>query len=436
MSGLVTAPTLGRSAPAGGDAAFWQRVEELGRVQVELWHATDDSPPILGAPVPRPRQKENARAAERLLEEVAHRCERYPDAEEARRAWREEVRELVRGFGEERLGWPEGYRRLFFAEAFYDTTARFVRESRAIDPEMKFEDVGQALRNAWIMNSLQLLFDLEVAFSPAIFAYSMLYPCTDNLLDDPDVTPEAKADFGRQLGRRLSGAPVLPRSTHEQKAFALVDRIETQYSRRRHPDVFRSLLAIHRAQHASLIQQRGEGDADDEALLRISVAKGGASLLADGYLVAGRLGPEESELCFGYGVFLQLLDDLQDCRADHEVGHATLFTRAAAAGGLDRVTGRLHRFMHRVLGESPRLADPAFSARKDLILRNCTALLVGAVGEHRRRFGPSFVRQVEQRWPVDFASMSRLRRLAERRFRGVARLLSRRTGRNSVLDIL
>jgi len=435
VSGLVTAPSLGRSAPAGGEA-FWQRVKELERLYVDLWRSTDESPPIVGESVPRERQGENARAAERLLEEVARRCERYPDSEEARRAWREEVRELVRGFGEERLGWPEGYRRLFFAEAFYETTARFVRESRAFDPEMRVEDVGQALRNAWIMNSLQLLFDLEVAFSPAIFAYSMLYPCTDNLLDDPDVTPGAKADFGRQLGRRLSGAPVLPRSTHEQKAFALVDRIETQYSRRRHPDVFRSLLAIHRAQQASLVQQGGDGAADDETLLCISVAKGGASLLADGYLVAGRLSPEESELCFGYGVFLQLLDDLQDCRVDRDAGHATLFTRAAATGTLDRVTGRLHRLMHRVLGESPRLAGPAFSARKDLILRNCTALLVGAVGAHRRRFGPSFLRQVEGRWPVDFTSMSRLRRLADRRFRGVARVLSRRSGRDSVLDLL
>jgi hypothetical protein len=419
-----------------GDERFRRQVEGLGRLHATRWRDTDDSPPIVGEPVPRQRQEDNARAAERLVEDVARRCERYPDAETQRRAWREEVREIVRGFGEERLGWPEGYRRLLFAEAFYDTTARFVREARAFDPQMRVEDVGQALRNAWIMNSLQLLFDREVRFSPAIFAYSMLYPCTDNLLDDPDVAPQAKAGFGLRLGRRLCGAPVLPRSTHEQKAFALVDHIETQYSRARHPDVFRSLLAIHRAQQRSLAQQRGDGACDEGTLLRISVAKGGASLLADGYLVAGQLGPEEAELCFGYGVFLQLLDDLQDCRADREAGHATLFTRAAATGTLDRVTGRLHRFMHRVLGESPRLSGPAFEARKDLILRNCTALLVGAVGEHRRRFGPSFLRQIEQRWPVDFGSMSRLRRLAERRFRAVARVLSRRTGTDSVLDLL
>jgi hypothetical protein len=418
------------------DEDFRRRVEDLERLHAVRWRETEDSPPILGEPVPRARQRDNARAAERLLEDVARRCEDYPDGESERRAWREEVREIVRRFGEERLGWPEGYRSLLFAEAFYDTTVRFVREARRFDPEMKAEEVGQALRNVWIMNSLQLLFDRPVGFSPAIFGYSMLYPCTDNLLDDPAVSPATKAAFNRHLGLRLCGEPVLPWTTHEQKAFALIDRIGSQYTREKGADVFRSLLAIHRAQQGSLAPQRGDAGLDAETLLRISVAKGGASLLADGYLVAGELRPEEAELCFGYGVFLQLLDDLQDCGPDGEAGHATLFTHAAARGPLDPLVGRLHRFMHRVLEESPRLAGPPYAARKDLILRNCTALLVGAVGEQPERFSPPFLRGLEERWPIDFNSMAPLRRRAARRGREVARVLCRRKGVDSPLDLL
>jgi hypothetical protein len=432
----VTVRLESPAPPGGGDAAFVRRVKDLERLYAERWRETDEAPPVLGAPVPRERQRDNARAAERLLADAARRCEEYPDREDDRRAWREEVREIVRRFGEERLGWPEGYRSLLFAESFYDTTVRFVREARRFDSEMKAEDVGQALRNVWIMNSLQLLLDRTVGFAPAIFGYSMLYPCTDNLLDDPAVSPETKAAFNRSLGLRLSGAAVLPRSTHEQKAFALVERIEAQYSRPHDADVFHSLLAIHRAQEDSLAQQRGDAALDAETLLRITVGKGGASLLADGYLVAGELRPEEAELCFGYGVFLQLLDDLQDCRADAEAGHATLFTRRAAQGPLDPLVGRLHRFMHRVLEESPRLAGRRYAARKDLILRNCTALLVSAVGEQPERFTPPFRRGLEERWPVDFASMTRLLRRAARRGRRAARVLCRRKSVDSPLALL
>jgi len=434
VSALVPAPQARRSAPGG--EAFWRRVGALEERHASLWLDTDDSPPLLGDLVSRSRQRENARTAERLLDDVAGRCERYPEAEDERAVWRAEVREVVRAFGEERLGWPEGYRRLVFDEAFHDTTARFVREARAFDPGVKIEDVGQALRNVWIMNSLQLLFDLEVGFSPAIFGYSMLYPCTDNLLDDPSVRPEEKAAFNEALGLRLRGRPALPRTRREQQAFSLVGRIETQYPRREYPDLFRSLRAIHRAQERSLDQHRPDADRDEAWLLGTSVAKGGASLLADGYLVAGHPTPEEEDACFGYGVFLQLLDDLQDCGTDREAGHATLFTRAAARGSLDRPTGRLYRFMHRVLDGSPRLRGTALADRRDLVLRNCTMLLVAAVGDQRGRFSEAFVRAVEERWPLDFDSMARLRHLARRRYRQVSALLSRTRHVESPLDLL
>jgi hypothetical protein len=429
-------PPIARGSPPPGDSSFRRRVRALEALHVERWRTTDDAPPILGEPVARPRQRENAVAAERLLEEVARRGKHYPDSEPARRRWRAEIRETVRRFGEERLGWPDGYRSLLLAEAFYEATARFVRETRAFDPDAQLEDVGQALRNVWVMNSLQLLLDHEIAFSPAIFAYSMLYPCTDNFLDDPSVSPGAKADFCHRLSRRLCGEGLLPRTVRERRVFGLVGRIETQYARALHPAVFWSLTAIHRAQEASLVQQRAVDPRDAEKVLEASVAKGGASLLADGYLVQGDLGPEEAELSFGYGVFLQLLDDLQDVHADREAGHATLFTIAARAGTLDRLAGRLHRFMSRVLCRSPRIAVPAYAARKDLILRNCTFLFVGAVAEHRDLFSPRFLRGIEERWPFDLVSMRRLRQVAARRYRGVARALARRTGARSPLDLL
>jgi len=415
---------------------FQERLRELQLLHADLWRATDTGPPRLGEAVTKERQKENEGAAERLLEDVARRCEAYPDSESDRRAWRARVRETVRTFGEDRLGWPDGYRKLMLSEDFYATTVEFVRSARRFEPGVGLEDVTQALRNVWIMSSLQLLFDSPVGFSPSIFAYSMLYPWTDNLLDDPGVSPDAKAAFNRRLGRRLRGEAVPPRTRHEQQVFALVASIEGQYTRSHHPAVFWSLEAIHRAQEASLIQQRAAHPIDEEAALAISVAKGGASLLADGYLVRADLGPDEAELCFGYGVFLQLLDDLQDVHDDREAGHTTRFTIAAAEGTLDRVTGRLHRFMSRIMSRSPRIAGPAHADRRDLILRSCTCLLVASIARHRGLFGPAFLRDVEERWPLSLAGMTRLHETAARRFRRVGREMSRRTTADSALDLL
>jgi hypothetical protein len=432
----ATAAWAGTGSATASEPGFRERLRYLEDLHLELWRRTDAGPPTLGDPVADHRQKENARAAERLIEDVASRCEAWPAPGPARSAWRGEVRERVRRFGEEHLGWPDGYRSLLLSDVLGDTTATFVREARAFDPCLRAEEVGQALRNVWIMNCLQLLLDQEVSFTPAIFGYSMLYPLTDNLLDDTAVSLRTKAGFHHRLGRRLRGERLLPATAHEQKVFALVERIESQYRRDRSPGVFESLLAIHRAQGASLAQQGNDIPLSRKRILALTVAKGGASVLADGYLVRGDLRSDEAELCFGYGVFLQLLDDLQDVRTDTDAGHVTLFTMAARHGTLDRVAGRLHRFMNLVMLGSPRIAGLAHADRRDLVLRSCTFLLVGSIARNRSLFGRSFVRQVEECWPFTLATASRLQETAERRFRRVGGDLVRRKGASSLLELL
>jgi hypothetical protein len=421
------------AAPESGAAvAFQARFDDLRDRTCELWHATGDATPRVGPPTPRFRQWRNGRATRSLIDRLAAEIRRHPEAEADRRSWRDGLRETVSRFGEERLGWPAGYRQLFFADAFFDTTARFSREARAFNPAIRTEELMQALRNVWIMNSIQMLLDLEVSYTPAVFAYSMLYPCTDNLLDDPDLPMADKQAFSRRLGRRLAGEVVAPDGEAERRIWQLLDRIEGQYPSAAFPEVWCSLRAIHDGQVASLGQQAGLRDRD--RLLAISVAKGGASVLTDGYLAAGRLEPAEADFCFGYGVFLQLLDDLQDARTDRRAGHATLFSTAEEP--LDRLTGRLYRFMHRVVDGSDRFRDRRYAARRDLILRNCRTLLVSAVAEEPRLFSRPFRHRLERRWPLGFRALRRLRRYADRRLRATAEEMRRRRGAESLFDLI
>jgi hypothetical protein len=404
-----------RAASEVVEGRFWQRFRDLEANVVDLWLRTDDTTPIIDEISSWRRRRENARAAATLIDELVTDVERYPESKEDRARWRGRLKEKVRHFGEKRLGWPAGYRKLLVADEFFDSTVDFVRQARTFDPSIRDADLSQALRNVWIANSIQMLLDLEVAFSPATFAYSMLYPYTDNYLDDPSVSAESKKSMNRSLELRLRGESVEPLDEHQRDIFRLVDLIEDHICREELPEVYLSLRAIHRGQIGSLRQQGSGPRPSAEEILALSVAKGGASVLADGYLAAGDLSRSEAEFCFGYGVFLQFLDDLQDVCADREAGHTTLFTLGAERGPLDRPTSRLYRFMHRVVESSERFSSPRYTDLKDLILRNCTFLLVGAVAENPRLFSRRFRRSLERRWPFRFASMRRLRRRASDR---------------------
>lgn len=386
-------------------------VDALRDEHAALWLATSAALPALGPSIGLFRKVGNARAARRLLDAVADEALRRSASPADAGAWRERACSRLEQFGRERLGWSEGFSRLLLADEFFASSALFVREARAFWPSLTLEQLGQALRNVWIGNWLQLLCAQRVELRPGLFGYSMLYPLTDNLLDDEAVSSADKRAFGRRFGLRLAGLAVEAHGRHEAAVFELVRRIEEEYPRPGYPDVYARLLAIHEAQSGSLRQHHGE-DLTDGELLSLTVAKGGSSVLADLHLVSGRPSRREERFAFGYGVFLQLLDDLQDVEQDLAAGHETLFTRGARRGALDEPVARLAAFIDRVLDGHGLFAGPEFEDRKDLVRRNCRALLVGSVAEHERRFTRGFRRLVERQWPLTFRACRRLRRRA------------------------
>jgi hypothetical protein len=407
-----------RAAPAlvaVDQSCLLARVGSLRDEHAALWLDTRDDLPVIGRRIGMWRHAGNTRAATRLIDDLAAEATRVPHQPELKRAWQETVRERLQRFGDERLGWPSGYRRLIFGDGYFNASTGFVRAARAFDPTISLDDLWQAMRNIWIGNSLQMLLRLPVRSTPALFAYSMLYPLTDNLLDDPAVDGSVKQAFNERFGRRLAGAPVSPANASEAAVFDLVTMIERQFPRWEFADVHHSLLAIHHGQILSLTQQDDAG-IGDERLLAISCEKGGSSVLADLYLVAGRPSDDDERFAFGYGVALQLMDDLQDVERDTANGHQTIFTRAARLGPLDRLAGRLLRFIDVILDRPRLFAGPERTDEQDLLRRNCRSLVVGAVAEQPALFTNRFRRTVSSQWPFSLRAMRRLRRRAQRRF--------------------
>lgn len=399
------------------------------------WSETPVRPPEPGPLVGRWAQWRTAREARRLVEALAREIEDCPPAGAEREAWKARMEERIRSFGERHLGWPASYRRLVLGEGFYRASLLFVRRARDFDPAPVAEDLLQALRNVWIANSLQLLLDRPVECTDSLFAYSLLYPVTDNYLDDQAVSAAAKVAFNRLLGARLAGERVRAVDPRQEDAFRLIARIEAAWCREAWPEVWQSLLAIQRGQEWSLLQQEA-GALDDRQLLALSMAKGAASVWADASLVAGRLDDGTLRFAVGYGFALQLLDDLQDARADRAAGHRTLFSTALERGPLDDLVARLLRYVATVVDDEPRFAAARLAGVRDLIRRNCVTLLVGAVAQDPALCSRRFVRRVERRWPLAFAAQRRLSRRARRRWAEASDVLRGRFGVSSLLELL
>ena len=285
-----------------------------------------------------------------------------------------------------------------FSEGFDYATKIFREKVKKFDPAMKPENIYQAMRNVWIMNSLQILVDQQMDCSDSMFAYSMLYPYSDNVNDDVSKTVADKLQMNHNFRQWLEGESPPYRNNNEKKIFLLVKMIEKQFPRSHFPGVFQSLLTIFNAQIKSLVQQR-EGNGAD--ILDISLEKGGTSVLADGYLLTGIMDNTLEDFCFGYGAFLQFADDIQDVDDDSENDHITLFSQFAKNDYLDIIANKLFNYILAVV--DMHLSTPIHQRLRELILQNCNFMALEAIGKNSQFYSRKYIRKIESHFPFSFS---------------------------------
>jgi len=286
---------------------------------------------------------------------------------------------------------------------FLPAGIELARWAQGFDPHLSRAGVIQATRNAWTACGLQPLLGAQLKLTPAILGYSLIYPYSDNFLDGKGTAREEKLSFSERFGRRLRGEH--PASADEDEAclWQLVGLIERQYPRGAYPAVYASLLAIHRAQAESIGQMDAGAELCEEELLGITCGKGGTSVLADACLVRGSLTESEAEFAFGWGVLLQLGDDLQDLAEDLERGSLTLFTRAAREGQpLDGPAAQLLCFGEDVFARLEALPR-AHAILRDLLRKSWRSLVLMAVARHAEFFSAKFAAELEAESPFRFA---------------------------------
>jgi len=437
-NGLGHAQFSGFSPPAGaanGWRCFQQKVERYTSSCAALWDDAGTATPCLGPVIPLSAKLEREAQAERQMEEIKARLRRFPRSPRDRGAWREALLNTSREMARNSLGLPEPGLQLLFNRPGLEASRRFARDAKAFDPGIADASLFQAMRNLWIVNSIQLLMDRPVCLSPAVFGYSMLYPWTDNYLDDPRVPGQSKLEFGAWFERRLRGSRAVPADTRSAQVSRLVALIERCFPRVQFEDVYLSLRAIHQAQMASLAQQQTDGSLGEPDLLRTTFRKGGTSVLADAYLVAGKLSEVEAGFMFDFGVLLQLLDDLQDLQTDLANGHATLFA-AQADGWLDGVTAKLWSFAQAVLWSSHRFSAQPHHAVKALIQESCKLMMLQGVARNHGRYRPPFVSELEKYSPFRFSFLRAREPALKDESNKIISLLRQRRRLDSAFDLL
>ncbi len=385
-------------------------IRDLKKKFSELWENTPSQKPCLEKRYSSEEQKIHQNDLDRLLARARSEIQAWNGAEQIHP---ERIKELVVPFmsGSShagRHGLPAD-----ILDSYFSSAVEFVRRATAFDPQLSQEDLYQALRNVLIVNSIQTYLGKKATLTPSAFAYSLLYPYTDNLLDDPNVTRPDKRRFLSTVEELLAGTEVHLTSPRLKKIQRLLEYIETEFPRASHAMVYESLLAIHRAQRQSLEQQDYGISPTTGEILGVSMGKGGASVLADAYLTAGNLPENVAEFMFGYGVALQFIDDLQDIEQDLGNAHITIFSKHPGQRSIEQTTNRLFNFTQQIFCAKDVFSGPDAGTLSDFSLSCCRVLIFEAVARGGKFFTRSYIDELEPHSPFSFDYLRSVQRKIE-----------------------
>ncbi len=385
------------------------RVQSLVHAYKEIWKDTPADPPRLPSRYSQSQKKGLEKEFSLFVDQYISGNQDHFNMPASESIEFEELTEKTHMFLQKIMAGTDIPFREIFDSRFSEATRVFLEKAKAFDPEIDIASVYQALRNVWIMNTLQFYLEKPVACTEAVFGYSMIYPYLDNLLDDNRVTISRKLTVLKRLRCWLEGKEEQSEGQREECLRILVQRIEGQFPRTEYPGVYQSMLSIYNAQVKSMLQQKIDAGQNGASILDISLEKGGTSVLADGYLAGGTLNPSQEDFCFGFGTFLQLVDDLQDCLPDRENGHLTLFSQRAGQTQLDGLVYKLFNYTQKVAG-----CKLGTHKRKEILLnkvitRSCGFLYMEAAGRYKNLFSQKCVRRFGRSFPVRFSYLKNLR---------------------------
>jgi len=353
---------------------------------IDLWERSSVQFPNLGEEIPLIEKLQREEEVEQFTKKAKNNVALGKSNTYAHKNLKLQFKQNIMAFAKNAFNFKDGELAMMTDKGFTGATKDFMRMARNFDPDIKMEDVFQACRNLCIINTLQIIMEKPVQVTHSTFAYSMLYPYSDNYLDDPTVTQLEKIEFSKRFRMRLCGENISPKNKHERSVFELISMIESDWSRVLYPNVYLSLLAILDAQTRSIQLLGDKKELTNRDLLSICIEKGGTSVLADGYLISGELTKQQEWFCFGFGTFLQFIDDIQDLKEDIDGDLETIFTYSAKTGNLEEFTNRTLSFSNEVMADLSCFNSKELGTMKELIIKSLNYMTNEAVGLNQQYF--------------------------------------------------
>jgi len=376
---------------------------------LRLWEESSTDFPLIEKTYSPQEQESNEKTGFDFFNEFSGLLRNYPRKKDLRKKWQENFRACLKNSGKRMLYSSDINLDVLLTKEFLNSTRFFIDNVNSFDKSFPLSKVYQALRNLWIMNSLQLYLDTGAYFTQPMFAYSMLYPYTDNLNDSTILSSFEKKSFNRKLKQWLEGIEYPCENDHDEKVYALLQHIENHFPRDENPGVYQSLLGIYNAQIRSLSLLNGTSSHTEKEIMDVSFEKGGTSVLADGFLLRGEMNEAQQSWCFGFGTFLQLADDLQDIDEDKTRGHVTLFSNYAGKIPLDGYVNKLINYMDIVLRDNLDNPNGKYEKLRNLIFKSCFTMFMESVSKGSNYFTPQYLEKCEHYIPFRFSYLANLR---------------------------
>lgn len=366
-------------------------------------------------------KRKNEETTDIFVKKVNEYIKRKPRNKNDERLWELEGEKIFEDFIKNDRVFNLNYFTHDMQKSIIDVTKNFIKKAKEFDKDIEENCIVQALRNIWVITILQVIFKSNVELTKSIFAYSMIYPYSDNFLDNIDISVEAKNKFNNKISSMLKGRGVQCESYLEKKIYKLLKYIEEDYNRKDFKEVYEGLLKIQEGQIKS-IEQQGEFSLPYvNDILGISIEKGGASVLVDGYLIKGKLNLEEEKFCLFYGFLLQLIDDFQDLKSDKKNNHTTIMSQLGGRYYMDEMINKLINYVYYVFDSTELLRE-----KEDLnkvIKSDSLVLILCSIALNKEYFSKEYIKKMDKHLPFSIAYIEKLNKTLVRKISKVEGVL-------------
>ena len=277
---------------------------------------------------------------------------------------------------------------------------------------MNEKDVARAASCAWTMLFNQAIHGIPIRLTESIYGYSMLYPLTDDLMDNQTINIEDRKAFAKRFARLISHGDSKPENPQEEKIWYMFSLIEKEWDRKLYPTKYRFLLELLIAQKDSQLQFGIDGNPPPfDKVWEVTVRKGALSGLCGLALVKEIVTKEDAIYASSLGTISQYLNDLKGIDDDIKENQYTPFSLVYLSGKVGNLDG-ITDFVLRNIHESYVYNGDLIKSNTYKSLESIFAMkLTFGVAVNQEKFSSKFIAKIESISPISLNKMKWLKSL-------------------------